>query len=38
MNLNDDKKKPLRNMSLDQKKSMLVMQNKNKTDTGILFL
>ncbi|XP_076255842.1 diaphanous related formin 1 isoform X2 [Rhynchophorus ferrugineus] len=34
MNLNDDKKKPLRNMSLEQKKSMLVMQNKNKTDTG----
>lgn len=30
MNLSDDKKKPLREMALDQKKAMLVMQNKKK--------
>ncbi|XP_030763469.1 protein diaphanous [Sitophilus oryzae] len=34
MNLKDDKKKPLRNMPLDQKRKMLVMQNKNRTETG----
>lgn len=30
MNLTDDKKKPLREMALDQKRAMLVMQNKKK--------
>ncbi|KAJ8930937.1 hypothetical protein NQ314_016201, partial [Rhamnusium bicolor] len=39
MNLNDDKKKPLRDMPLDQKKAMLVMQNKKKghQETGNRF-
>nr|CAI5823971.1 unnamed protein product [Callosobruchus analis] len=39
MNLNDDKKKPLRNMPLDQKKQMLVMQKKKRgqQDTGNRF-
>ncbi|XP_066262081.1 protein diaphanous isoform X2 [Euwallacea similis] len=37
MNLNDDKKKPLLSVSLEQKKYMLVMQNKNKTESGNRF-
>ncbi|KAG5888747.1 hypothetical protein JTB14_032020 [Gonioctena quinquepunctata] len=39
MNLNDDKKKPLREMPMDQKRAMLVMQNKKKgqQDTGNRF-
>lgn len=30
MNLTDDKKKPLRDMQLEQKRAMLLMQNKKK--------
>lgn len=39
MNLNDDKKKPLREMAMDQKKAMLIMQNKKKgqQETGNRF-
>lgn len=39
MNLNDDKKKPLRDMAMDQKKAMLIMQNKKKgqQETGNRF-
>ncbi|CAH1126871.1 unnamed protein product [Ceutorhynchus assimilis] len=37
MNLNDDKKKPLRNLPLEQKRYMLVMNNKNKTESGNRF-
>ncbi|KAJ8921203.1 hypothetical protein NQ315_013675 [Exocentrus adspersus] len=39
MNLNDDKKKPLRDMAMDQKRAMLVMQNKKKgqQETGNRF-
>lgn len=37
MNLTDDKKKPLRAMSLDQKRAMLVMQSKKNYDTGNRF-
>ncbi|CAG9862213.1 unnamed protein product [Phyllotreta striolata] len=39
MNLNDDKKKPLRNMPLEQKREMLKMQSKKKgqQDTGNRF-
>ncbi|XP_056641001.1 protein diaphanous isoform X2 [Diorhabda sublineata] len=39
MNLNDDKKKPLRDMPMEQKRAMLKMQNKKKgqQDTGSKF-
>ncbi|XP_028145731.1 protein diaphanous isoform X2 [Diabrotica virgifera virgifera] len=39
MNLNDDKKKPLREMPMEQKRAMLKMQNKKKGqhDTGSRF-
>ncbi|KAL1500812.1 hypothetical protein ABEB36_006253 [Hypothenemus hampei] len=37
MNLNDDKKSPLRNLPLEQKRKMLVMQNKNKMESGNRF-
>lgn len=34
MNIKDEKKQPLLNLPLEQKKKMLVMQNKNKTESG----